>query len=60
MMSLERVKLPDALRDPFRDSHFTDPGYLRAVAGCQGLSCGARGRLEDRASRPLAAADRQV
>jgi multiple sugar transport system substrate-binding protein len=25
--SLERVKLPFALRDPFRDSHFTDPGY---------------------------------
>lgn len=25
--SLERVKLPYALRDPFRDSHFTDPGY---------------------------------
>jgi multiple sugar transport system substrate-binding protein len=27
--SLERVKLPTALRDPFRDSHFTDPGYLK-------------------------------
>src|SRR3954466_438820 len=27
-VSLERVKLPTALRDPFRDSHFTDPGYL--------------------------------
>jgi multiple sugar transport system substrate-binding protein len=26
--SLQRVKLPFALRDPFRDSHFTDPGYL--------------------------------
>ena len=26
-ISLERVKLPYALRDPFRDSHFTDPGY---------------------------------
>ena len=26
-VSLERVKLPYALRDPFRDSHFTDPGY---------------------------------
>ena len=25
--SLERVKLPFALRDPFRDSHFVDPGY---------------------------------
>ena len=22
------MKLPTALRDPFRDSHFTDPGYL--------------------------------
>jgi len=28
-ISLERVKLPTALRDPFRDSHFTDPGYLK-------------------------------
>jgi multiple sugar transport system substrate-binding protein len=26
-ISLQRVKLPYALRDPFRDSHFTDPGY---------------------------------
>ena len=25
--SLERFKLPYALRDPFRDSHFIDPGY---------------------------------
>jgi multiple sugar transport system substrate-binding protein len=25
----QRVKLPYALRDPFRDSHFTDPGYLK-------------------------------
>ncbi|MFN0041497.1 MAG: extracellular solute-binding protein [Burkholderiales bacterium] len=27
-ISAQRVKLPYALRDPFRDSHFTDPGYL--------------------------------
>ena len=27
-ISSERVKLPYALRDPFRDSHFKDPGYL--------------------------------
>jgi multiple sugar transport system substrate-binding protein len=26
-ISNQRVKLPYALRDPFRDSHFTDPGY---------------------------------
>ena len=26
-ISSQRVKLPYALRDPFRDSHFTDPGY---------------------------------
>lgn len=26
-ISAQRVKLPYALRDPFRDSHFTDPGY---------------------------------
>ena len=27
-ISTQRVKLPTALRDPFRTSHFTDPGYL--------------------------------
>ena len=27
-ISTERVKLPTALRDPFRTSHYTDPGYL--------------------------------
>ena len=27
-ISLERVKLPFTLRDPFRTSHYTDPGYL--------------------------------
>jgi multiple sugar transport system substrate-binding protein len=27
-ISSQRVKLPTALRDPFRTSHFTDPGYL--------------------------------
>jgi len=28
-VSAERVKLPYALRDPFRDSHFKDPGYVK-------------------------------
>jgi multiple sugar transport system substrate-binding protein len=28
-VSSQRVKLPYALRDPFRDSHFTDPAYLK-------------------------------
>ncbi|MBI2720288.1 MAG: extracellular solute-binding protein [Rhizobiales bacterium] len=27
-ISLERVKLPFTLRDPFRAAHYTDPGYL--------------------------------
>ncbi|HSE73877.1 MAG TPA: extracellular solute-binding protein, partial [Dongiaceae bacterium] len=27
-ISTQRVKLPTALRDPFRTSHYTDPGYL--------------------------------
>ncbi len=27
-ISNERVQLPYALRDPFRDSHFTNPGYM--------------------------------
>jgi len=28
-ISSKRVKLPYALRDPFRDSHFTDPEYMK-------------------------------
>jgi multiple sugar transport system substrate-binding protein len=28
-ISSQRVKLPYALRDPFRDSHYTDPEYLK-------------------------------
>ena len=28
-VSSQRVKLPYALRDPFRDSHFTDPAYRK-------------------------------
>jgi multiple sugar transport system substrate-binding protein len=28
-ISTKRVQLPYALRDPFRDSHFTDPVYLK-------------------------------
>lgn len=28
-VSSQRVKLPYALRDPFRDSHFTDPEYAK-------------------------------
>lgn len=28
-VSNQRVQLPYALRDPFRDSHFTNPGYLK-------------------------------
>jgi multiple sugar transport system substrate-binding protein len=27
-ISLQRVKLPTTLRDPFRNSHYSDPGYL--------------------------------
>jgi len=27
-VSRQRVQLPYTLRDPFRDSHYTDPGYL--------------------------------
>ena len=27
-ISTQRVKLPTALRDPFRTSHYSDPGYL--------------------------------
>jgi multiple sugar transport system substrate-binding protein len=28
-VSNQRVQLPYALRDPFRDSHFTNPGYMK-------------------------------
>ena len=33
-ISLERVQLPYALRDPFRDSHFTSAEYKSPLAGC--------------------------
>jgi multiple sugar transport system substrate-binding protein len=28
-ISMQRVQLPYTLRDPFRDSHYSDPGYLK-------------------------------
>ncbi len=37
-ISTQRVQLPYTLRDPFRDSHYTDPGLSGALAGCEGLS----------------------
>ncbi len=50
-ISLQRVQLPYALRDPFRESHFTDPEYLSrwddAPAYLQTLREGADAGLLD-------------
>ena len=43
-ISIQRVQLPYTLRDPFRDSHYHEPGLPRAVAGREGLSGGAASR----------------
>ena len=59
-ISNQRVQLPYALRDPFRDSHFTEQGVPGQVAGCEGLPGRAQGRIEDRPARPVADPDRQV
>ena len=59
-ISLERVQLPYALRDPFRDSHFAERRVQGALAGGAAISGGAAGRCGQRAARPLADPDRQV
>ncbi len=50
-ISLQRVQLPYALRDPFRDSHFTSPEYLsrwpEAKDYLAGLQAGATNGLLD-------------
>ena len=59
-ISMQRVQLPYALRDPFRDSHFTSPEYLAKWPDAKDyLAALERGR-QDRPARPVAAADRQV
>ncbi len=50
-ISNKRVQLPYALRDPFRDSHFTNPGYLKlwpdAKEYLAALQAGAQSGLLD-------------
>ena len=60
MSSLERVKLPYALRDPFRDSHFTDPGYLALWPDAKAYLATLKEGSKTGLARPLAAADRQI
>ena len=57
----QRVQLPYALRDPFRDNHYTE----RRVQGAAGrrrrsISQALHRRRRQRPARPVAAADRQV
>ena len=58
-ISLQRVQLPYALRDPFRDDHFTSRS-TRALAGGARVPRGAAGRGGQRAARPFGHPDRQV
>ena len=41
-ISIERVQLPYALRDPFRDNHFTSRGVQEPLAGGAAISGGAQ------------------
>ena len=59
-ISLQRVQLPDALRDPFRDRHFTSPEYLAKWPDAKDYLAALRRGRQDRPARPVAAADRQV
>ena len=56
-ISLERVKLPYALRDPFRDSHFTDPGYAALWPEAKDYLAALQAGRQQRTARPVAAAD---
>ena len=57
---LERVQLPYALRDPFRDRHSREPEYLARWPEAQGLSGGAEAGFDQRSAGPVDAADGQV
>ena len=43
------MQLPYALRDPFRDSHFTDPGYLALWPDAKDYLATLEAGVEDRA-----------
>ena len=59
-ISIERVQLPYALRDPFRDSHFASAEYKSRWPRGAAISGGAAGRCRQRAAGPVADPDRQV
>ena len=60
-ISLQRVQLPYALRDPFRDQPLHDRGVPVALAGRQGLPRRAAGEgARDGPARPLDHPDRQA
>ena len=56
----QRVQLPYALRDPFRDSHFTNPGYLALWPDAKDYLAALQAGSQDRPARPVADPDRQV
>ena len=59
-ISNQRVQLPYTLRDPFRDSHFTNPGYLELWPDAKDYLAALQAGVEDRPARPVADPDRQV
>ncbi len=59
-ISNKRVQLPYALRDPFRDSHFTNPGYLKLWPDAKDYLAALGQGAQDRPARPFADPDRQV
>ena len=56
----QRVQLPYALRDPFRDSHFTNKDYLAMWPDAKDYLAALKAGCEDRPARPVADPDRQV
>ena len=59
-ISMQRVQLPYALRDPFRTSHFTDPVYESRWPEAKEYLATLKAGFGDGASRPLALADRPI
>ena len=60
-ISIQRVQLPYALRDPFRNSHYTERGIQGPLAARRrNISTALQDGARHRPARPVAPADRQV
>ena len=59
-ISNQRVQLPYALRDPFRDSHFMNKDYLAKWPDAKDYLAALKAGCEDRPARSVADPDRQV